>query len=303
MALYTSRTHQFQKLDIVMTTVESLWVEISSGTHSVVIANIYRPPSTGSIQFCWELEKCLKVARRCSKSFILLGDFNAKHSSWLESDNTDHVGEDLHSLLEILGLNQYVAFTTHMHQGAIKACLDLAISSFESESVTTHPLPPFGAADYVMVKGSIHISDTQNASANIKTNNHQHRPHSNNCNNSTHWYWTNYNTSSLRSAMAELSLTPMRDRSDPKPVTTFWNHGRSAVLDVATWYCSTSHNRLQRNSHQATVRARPWISPELLKEIKEIYKLHRKVLLTQAQEHWRESAGETPKKISQANNS
>ena len=147
-----------------------------------------------------------------------------------------------------------------------------------------------GAADYVMVKGSIHISDTQNASANIKTNTHQHSPHSNNCNNSTHWYWTNYNTSSVRSAMAELSLTPMRDPSDPKPVTTVWDHWRSAVLDVATWYCSTNHTRLQRNSHQAKVRARPWISPELLKEIKEIHKLHRKFLLTQAQEQWREYA-------------
>ena len=106
-----------------------------------------------------------------------------------------------------------------MHQGALKACLDLATSSFESESVTTHPLPPLGAADHVMIKGSIHISDKQNASVNVKTNNHS--PHSNNCNNSTHWHWTNYNTSSLRSPMAELSLTPMRDPSNPKPVTTF----------------------------------------------------------------------------------
>ena len=72
-----------------------------------------------------------------------------------------------------------------------------------------------------MIKGSEHISDRQNASAIIKTNNHQHSPHSNNCNNSSHWYWTNYNTSSLRSALAELSLTPMRDPSDPKLVTTF----------------------------------------------------------------------------------
>ena len=177
-----------------------------------------------------------------------------------------------------------------MHQGALKACLDSAISSFDSESVTTHPLPPLGAADHVMIKGSTHISDTQNASANIKTNNHQHSPHSNNCNNSNHWYWTKYNTSSLRSALAELCLTPMRDPSDPKPVTTFWNHWRSAVLHVATWYCSTNHNRLQRNSHQTTVRPRPWISPELLKEIKEKHKLHSKFLRTQAQEHWREYA-------------
>ena len=120
-----------------------------------------------------------------------------------------------------------MAFPTHMHQGALKACLDLAISSFKSDSVTAHPLPSLGVgggrgeADHVMIKGSIHISDKQNASANIKTNNHQHSPHSNNCNNSTHWYWTNYNTSSLRSALAALSLTPMRDPSDPKPVTTF----------------------------------------------------------------------------------
>ena len=179
-----------------------------------------------------------------------------------------------------------------MHQEALKAFLDLAITSFERESVTTHPLPPLGAADHVMIKGSIHISDTQNASANIKTYNHQHNPHSNNCKNSTHWYWTNYNTSSLRSALAELSLTPMRDPSDPKPVTTFWNHWRSAVLDVATWYCSTNRNRLQRNSHQATVRPRPWISPELPKEIKEKHKLHRKFLMTQAQEHRREYAAQ-----------
>ena len=112
-----------------------------------------------------------------------------------------------------------------MHQGALMACLALAISSFESESVTTHSIPPLvgegEAADHVMIKGSIHISDKLNASANIKTNTHQHSPHSNNCNNSTHWYWTNYNTSSHRSALAELSLTSMRDPSDPKPVTTF----------------------------------------------------------------------------------
>ena len=44
----------------------------------------------------------------------------------------------------------------------------------------------------------------------------------------------------------------------------------------------------QENSHKATSRARPWISPEPQKEIKEKRKLHHMFLRTQAQEHWQE---------------
>ena len=67
---------------------------------------------------------------------------------------------------------------------------------------------------------------------------------------------------------------PKRDLSYPKLVT-LWNHWRSTALDVATRNCSANHNRLQRNSHQATSRARPWISPELLKEITQRYNKNR----------------------------
>ena len=68
---------------------------------------------------------------------LILGDLNAKNSTWLSTDKTDALGENIHVLLEILGLKQYISFPTYLHRQLPKSCLDLVISNITHLETTS----------------------------------------------------------------------------------------------------------------------------------------------------------------------
>ena len=128
-ALYVSNTTTHERLDIGTIAAESVWIAADSSRGKIAVASIYRPPRADVHQFSEELEICIKAVRKNYEHILLLGNFNATHSSWLPTDKTDSMGEPLHCLLSILNLQQHTNFSTHIHRQLPSACLDLVISN------------------------------------------------------------------------------------------------------------------------------------------------------------------------------
>ena len=68
-------------------------VNICSSRSSVTVVTAYRPPDSDSKKFADYLDQVLAgLPRVASRNICLVGDFNAKHDSWLSSQTSDIAG-------------------------------------------------------------------------------------------------------------------------------------------------------------------------------------------------------------------
>ena len=157
MALYVSNTTTHERLDIGMIAAESVWIAADSSRGKIAVASIYRPPRADVHQFSEELEVCITAARKNYENILLLGDFNATHSSWIPTNKTDSMGESLHCPLSLS--HCFINFSTHIHRQLPSACLDLVISNISSEDLSVASFPPLGASHHALL--SVATSSTK----------------------------------------------------------------------------------------------------------------------------------------------
>ena len=107
--------------------LESACIKISSSKRKhAYIVTIYRPPKVNPTDFITHLQSGIdNLTTSASSSICILGDFNAKHSSWWNGQNTDEAGKTLFDFASVNGLTQLVAGATRCPHLSSAAQLDL----------------------------------------------------------------------------------------------------------------------------------------------------------------------------------
>ena len=175
---------------------ESVWANVTTGNTTIAVGSIYCPPSTDSKLFCHELDLNILSAKEKADHVLLLGDFNAKNTSWYSADKTDIAGDNLQCLFATHNLQQLVDFPTHIYCGVLKSCLDLVVTSFSSHAVRIGSSPPLGASDHLVVTGSLKVQTNfpQNPTPQAITY--------------RRWKWSENAISALRQALSVANLQP-----------------------------------------------------------------------------------------------
>ncbi|GFT94193.1 probable RNA-directed DNA polymerase from transposon X-element [Trichonephila clavipes] len=80
--------------------VETATIEVKGPTHNITICSIYNPPSASTPNFIQDLKKIFRNRTQC----LVVGDFNAKHRSWNNSNRHNVSGNALFKFANDKGL-------------------------------------------------------------------------------------------------------------------------------------------------------------------------------------------------------
>ena len=156
------------RTDLHVPQFEATWVEISPSTGTsacptrqqpIQIAAVYRPPSTDPSvidNFYASFQSCLTKIRTPGSPVLIMGDFNAKCSTWYGT-TTDTAGHQLSCLLDMFSLQQHVTFSTHRSHKGNEAALDLMITDTAASICEPRPSAPLGQLDHSIVLGRLCI--------------------------------------------------------------------------------------------------------------------------------------------------
>ena len=175
------------------------------------------------------LNKLLWIQKKQCDYLLILGDLNAKNSTWLSTDKTDALGENIHVLLEILGLKQYISFPTYLHRQLPKSCLDLVISNITHLETTS--AAPLGASDHVVIQGKIYLDETSH-----------HVPNSRTQSNRSVWRWDQKHVDALK---AELRTTQLLTSSS---TTGRYLPSKHVLATLETYSPAASYTTLSKTS-------------------------------------------------------
>ena len=267
--VHSSIPHK-HKTNITMSNFESLWLELDLPNVSLTVGCSYRPPNTDPYTFCQQLEPCLGLCNMNSP-FLLVGDMNAKHTSWLPTDITDRAGDLLSYLLDTAGLNQHVSFPTCISRGNLKSCLDVVISNVPEEDLSVTSYPPVGASDHVLVGGHVSLACPPQAPTpqqNVEA---------------WRWNWDPDRVVALKEALSSMQLLPPAEEIPQLSMTDLWSHWHDSLINTAHLYCT---NFAPRRTHQTCPGRRPWMTQQLLCSIKLKHQLYRQYLRNRSAENW-----------------
>ena len=97
---------------------ECLVFEVTINNKKCLNCTLYRSPSQTADEFdkfIDKLDQVLHSIHQLNPSFtILLGDFNAKSSTWSNIDTTTNEGQMLESLVSFYGFSQLIKDPTHI---------------------------------------------------------------------------------------------------------------------------------------------------------------------------------------------
>ncbi|KAI8511854.1 hypothetical protein Bbelb_109540 [Branchiostoma belcheri] len=137
-----------QDLEATSTQWEDLWIETSIGGQKLLIAFIYRPPSTTDI-FFEQFEQSVSQAASEKKQIIITGDFNCHNKDW-GGASTDNNGQMLADIVDRYGLYQAQHQSTRVTPTS-NSVLDLVILSDPSRINKMYTLAPVGTSDHSVV--------------------------------------------------------------------------------------------------------------------------------------------------------
>ena len=94
-----------------------------------------------------------------SAKFVIMGDFNAHHTTWLNSAKTDMAGVRVHNFAITESLTQMVDFETRFpdNPAHTPSCLDLCFASHPDEISSIGPLPQLGKSDHIVLRLSLKL--------------------------------------------------------------------------------------------------------------------------------------------------
>ncbi|XP_019618294.1 PREDICTED: ATP-binding cassette sub-family A member 1-like [Branchiostoma belcheri] len=112
--------------------LELMWFTVALKSYKLLVAAVYRPPSSNSDIIDYLDNSILsKLTAFSAQSVVLLGDFNVHHQNWLGSRTTDAAGRLLLELSNSFGLKQIVTEPTRESQ-----ILDLVLTDLPSSAKT-----------------------------------------------------------------------------------------------------------------------------------------------------------------------
>ena len=105
----------------------------------LILFTVYRPPSLDMDSFLDSMD--LAVSPHIHSNVCIVGDFNAKHSTWCQQQHTDDAGEALKQFTDCHGFHQVVRCPTY-NMSDRPSLLDLVFVNQPSIVVSSSVLPP-----------------------------------------------------------------------------------------------------------------------------------------------------------------
>ena len=110
---------------------------------TLTVITCYRPPESDVYQFVYFLDQILsQLPEKHCRNLCIVGDFNAKHSTWLPSQHSDLAGDELYNLALSHGLSQVVSESTYTTLSGKKVLLDLMFVNQPQLVKSCTVLPP-----------------------------------------------------------------------------------------------------------------------------------------------------------------
>ena len=250
--------------------LESVWVSLPCDNKHLVIASIYRPPSADAKCSCHQLEMTLKKSREAVDTpleFLLLGDFNAKHSVWCSTDPTDAAGESLDALFRVYGFEQLVTFPTHLYRETLSSCLDLVVTTCPADTSSVYSIAPIGHSDHVTIVGNISFPLPTCTTLPSKA--------------AQSWCWRQGNVAAAREALS--SALAGHTAADFSSLDDCWKSWKKIVIACLKQNCQQSRKAPHKQNIQPP---RPWITPHLKDQINVKHKLYRLYLAQRTPAAW-----------------
>ena len=251
--------------------LESVWLSLPYGNRHLIVASIYRPPSADVDSSCHQLEMAIRKSRNsinaAPSEFLLLGDFNAKHTEWYSADSTDAAGESFNALFRTYGLEQLVTFPTHLYRGSLSSCLDLVATTCPSDTSSVYSIAPIGHSDHVTIVGDILLSLPSCTLPPLQL---------------THlWCWRQDNVAAAREALSNaLAGYAIADHSS---LDECWQNWKHVVITCLKQHCQQPH----KAPHKPLIHPpRPWITSQLKEQINIKHKLYRLYLAQRTSTAW-----------------
>lgn len=157
----------------------------------------------------------------------------------------------------------------------MKSCLDLAISSWEPHAVQVSSFAPLGTSDHLTITGHL-MNPTQQPQQQ-----QQQQPTS--CR--RRWKWSDDTIAALRQALSTSDLSPPEMTvADTDLLNTIWRRWCDTVIQVSHETCCRFIQRPQLNGRGGPPN--PWVTPELIAQIKSKHSLYRAYLKTRTEATW-----------------
>ena len=117
----------------------------------------YRPPDHDIVEFLDSLGNTIEHAQRGSyATYLAIGDFNCRSSSFWTADATKIEGRMLKALLDSHNLSQLVDFPTRF-QGTQASCLDLIITDRPNFIKNITPYNPIHKCDHIPISFELNV--------------------------------------------------------------------------------------------------------------------------------------------------
>ncbi|XP_078616267.1 uncharacterized protein LOC144884689 [Branchiostoma floridae x Branchiostoma japonicum] len=146
-SLYTTRRGDLENDEI-----ESMWCDVTKANTNLLINCSYRSPSADDTFFDLFEIQIQKATDQAQAVKVILGDFNAKNSNWLNSNTTDNPGRQLDSIFMNHGLEQVLHEPTRGRN-----LLDLIATSHPVMCHQTGTLAPLGDSDHLATATALNL--------------------------------------------------------------------------------------------------------------------------------------------------
>ena len=114
---------------------EALHLKLNDQSKKIIISSLYRSPSQNSYKFesfLTNFEHLLSNIHACNPTFfVVLGDFNARSTSWCSNDIESSEGTKRFSLSTSNGLDQTISEPIHIQRNS-SSCIDLIFTDQSS---------------------------------------------------------------------------------------------------------------------------------------------------------------------------
>ena len=142
-----------------MPRIESVVVSLTGLHHNILIAGIYRSPSSQEPEATKELCAFLElISGRHNSEIVVVGDFNYPEIDWANS--TSRAGPQHQSSIFLMGVQenlffQHVTEGTRYRDGQVSNTLDLIMTNSENSITNLDMEAPLGLSDHVVITFSM----------------------------------------------------------------------------------------------------------------------------------------------------
>lgn len=257
-----------RRTDLELPELELIWIEVFLKCFPVLIGCCYRPPGASN-DFYTLLEKSLEKVLQ--KNIILVGDFNAKHADWLETDSSDQAGRTLKDLTDSINLTQLCSFPTHLGpDGKPSSLLDLVFTNLPINLCRCNVLDPISSSDHLPVVLNTALRTYSKGKTCAHTPNER-----------MIWNYRDKDREKMLSAFKASDWEWLHDR-DEADINSIWNCWKKQFFqELNEFVPKVALPEKQRAASPL------WLSYPLKRLIVAKNRLYRRAVRTQLPEHWK----------------